>query len=51
MSEPFISLVENLVRIAWDYLDRTGEADDEDSTVKFLLRSVRRSLENGERES
>ena len=49
MSEPILLLVENSIQIAWDYLDQTGEIDDPRFTGRFLLHSVRRMIEIGER--
>ena len=49
MSEPILLLVENSIQIAWDYLEQTREIDDPRFAGKFLLHSVRRMLETGER--
>lgn len=49
MSEDLLHLVEYTVQIAWDYLERTGQIDDESFTSRFLLKTVGDMIRQGER--
>jgi hypothetical protein len=37
MHEPLPILMENSIRIAWDYLERTGDLGDPEVASRFLL--------------
>jgi hypothetical protein len=49
MSETLPILMENSIRIAWDYLERTGEIDDAAITSRFLSDHVELLIRRGER--
>ena len=49
MSEDLLHLVEYTVQIAWDYLERTGQIDDESFTSRFLLKNFGDKNRQGER--
>jgi hypothetical protein len=49
MSEHLPHLKEYAVQIAWDYLEQTGEIDDAAFASRFLMNSVDRMIEAGER--
>jgi hypothetical protein len=49
MSEPLPHLIEKSIQIAWDYLERTGEIEDESEANRFLMRSVDQMVMQGER--
>ena len=48
MSEPLPILVENVVQIAWDILERSGEIDDPYEASYFLAKTVARLARKGE---
>ena len=49
MSEPLPILMENAIRIAWDYLEGTGQIDDAAFASRFLLNTVEEIVRKGER--
>ena len=49
MSESVLLLIENATRIAWEYLELTGQIDDPEFTTRFLLDTVQGMIKNGER--
>jgi hypothetical protein len=49
MSEHLPHLKEYAVQIAWDYLEQTGEIDDVAFANRFLMNSIDRMIEAGER--
>jgi hypothetical protein len=46
MNEPLPILIENSVRIAWDYLERTGEIDDAAMAGKFLFDAIEQMVQD-----
>ena len=49
MHEPLPILMENSIRIAWDYLERTGDLGDPEVASRFLLDAVEQMVRKGER--
>ena len=49
MSEHLPHLMEYVVQIAWDYLERTGQIDDGAFTSRFLMTTVEDMMRQGER--
>lgn len=49
MHEPLPILMENSIRIAWDYLERTGDLGDPEVASRFLLETVEQMVRKGER--
>ena len=49
MHEPLPILTETSVRIAWDYLDRTGDLGDPEIASRFLSYAVEQMIQRGER--
>jgi len=49
MHEPLPILTETSVRIAWDYLDRTGDLGDPEIASRFLPYAVEQMIQRGER--
>lgn len=49
MSEPVIPLVENVVQIAWNVLESSGEISDPADTSRFLVQTVAQLIVKGER--
>ncbi len=47
--EKISSLVENAFRIAWDYLEATGELGEADSSARELLDIIENMIRQGER--
>jgi hypothetical protein len=47
--EKISSLVENAFRIAWDYLEATGELGEPESSAKELLDIIEDMIRRGER--
>ena len=43
------ALMEDSIRIAWDYLERTGQIDDPEFTSNFLLQYVEHAVRMDER--
>ena len=48
MSEPSPILLENSVRIAWDYLEATGELGNAEVAARFLTDHVESMMRRGE---
>ena len=48
MIETMQQVLENSFRIAWDYLDATGELGDPDAAAKFLLDNIAVTMGRGE---
>ena len=49
MHEPLPILMENSIRIAWDYLERTGDLGDPEVASRFLLETGEQMVRKGER--
>ena len=49
MSEPLLILVENVVQIAWDVLERSDEITDPRDASYFLIKTVAELARRGER--
>ncbi len=49
MHEPLPILMENSIRIVWDYLERTGDLGDPEVASRFLLETVEQMVRKGER--
>jgi hypothetical protein len=49
MSEPLPVLIENVVQIAWDVLERSGEIADPHEASWFLVKTVAELARKGER--
>ena len=49
MSEPLPVLIENVVQIAWDVLERSGEVADPHEASWFLVKAVAELARKGER--
>jgi hypothetical protein len=49
MSEPLPILVENVVQIAWDILERSDEITDPRDASHFLMKTVAELARRGER--
>ena len=49
MTETVPTLVENSLRIAWDYLEATGELGNPDAAANHLLDTIETMLRHGER--
>ena len=49
MTETTPQVLENSFRIAWDYLEATGELGDLEPTAVFLLDSIEEMMRRGER--
>jgi hypothetical protein len=49
MIETMQQVLENSFRIAWDYLDATGELGDPDAAAEFLLDNIAIMIRRGER--
>ena len=49
MAEPVPTLVENSLRIAWDYLEATGELGNPDTAAHHLLDTIETMIRQGER--
>jgi hypothetical protein len=49
MIETMQQVLEDSFRIAWDYLDATGELGDPDAAAKFLLDNIAVMMGRGER--
>jgi hypothetical protein len=49
MHEKISQLVENSFRIAWDYLEATGELEDYDMAARLLLDTIETMIRQGER--
>ena len=49
MHEPLPILMEDSIRIAWDYLERTGDLGDPEVASRFLLETVEQMVRKGER--
>jgi hypothetical protein len=49
MSEPLPILIENVVQIAWDILERSGEIADPYDASHFLVKTVAELAKKGER--
>jgi hypothetical protein len=49
MTETVPTLVENSLRIAWDYLEATGELGNPDTAANHLLDTIETMMRHGER--
>jgi hypothetical protein len=49
MTETVPTLVENSLRIAWDYLEATGELGNPDTAANHLLDTIETMIRQGER--
>ena len=49
MTETVPTLVENSLRIAWDYLEATGELGNPDTAANHLLDTIETMIRHGER--
>jgi hypothetical protein len=49
MSEPLPILIENVVQIAWDVLERSGEIAESHEASWFLVKTVAELARKGER--
>jgi hypothetical protein len=49
MTETVPTLVENSLRIAWDYLEATGELGNPDTAANHLLDTIETMIRRGER--
>jgi hypothetical protein len=49
MSEPLDILMDDSIRIAWDYLKRAGEIDDSAVASRFLVIYIEGLIRRGER--
>jgi len=49
MTETTQQVLENSFRIAWDYLEATGELDEPAPAAAFLLDSIEAMMRRGER--
>jgi hypothetical protein len=49
MTETTPQVLENSFRIAWDYLEATGELGEPEPTAVFLLDSIEEMMRRGER--
>lgn len=49
MHETIPQLVETSFRIAWDYIEGTGELEDHDMTARLLLDTIETMIRQGER--
>ena len=49
MTETVPTLVENSLRIAWDYLEATGQLDNPDTAASHLLDTIEAMIRHGER--
>ena len=49
MSEPLDILMDDSIQIAWDYLKRAGEIDDEAVASRFLVIHIESLIRRGER--
>jgi hypothetical protein len=49
MAETLMSLMENSIQIAWDYLERTGELQDPEIASRVLLDAVELMVRQGVR--
>ena len=49
MSEPLDILMDDSIQIAWDYLKRAGEIDDEAMASRFLVIYIEGLIRRGER--
>jgi hypothetical protein len=49
MIETLQQVLENSFRIAWDYLEATGELGEPDEAARFLLDSIAVMMGRGER--
>jgi hypothetical protein len=48
MAEPLPALVENSLKVAWNYLEGLGEISDPQRSAEFLLRSIQSQILKGE---
>lgn len=46
---PLEKVLENSFRIAWDYLEATGEISEPEPTAYFLLDTIEKMMSRGER--
>ncbi|MBA2397388.1 MAG: hypothetical protein H0V72_01565 [Bradyrhizobium sp.] len=49
MNETLLTTIENSFRIAWDYLEATGELGDPDIAANHLLDTIETMVRHGER--
>jgi len=49
MTETLLTVIENSFRIAWDYLEATGELGDPAATADHLLDTIEAMVRRGER--
>jgi hypothetical protein len=48
MAEPLPFLIENSLKIAWDFLEGVGEIHDAQKTAEFLLGNIKSQMLKGE---
>jgi len=49
MTRLLVDLIENSFRIAWDYLEATGELGNPDTAANHLLDTIEAMIRHGER--
>ena len=49
MTRLLVDLIENSFRIAWDYLEATGELGNPDAAARHLLDTIEVMIRQGER--